>query len=199
MKIFRVTAKNHIVVKDHLETAYITNIFRISHIIIKIGAELKAIITSELDDLVSLAVVRSLGKKNINFAVASQYERALAFHSKYCKNTTITNCDLNFFLKLSEDDIIFPMNEDIMCQLSKNKKKLTCSLAFSEYPTLENVANKSRLILHAIEHNIPCPKTFFITRSEDIENISNMLEFPAVLRPNTGSGGKGITFVTFSQ
>lgn len=156
---------------------------------------MKAIITSDLDDLVSLAVVRSLGKKNINFSVISKYERALAFHSKYCKNIHVTNSDLNFFLKLSKDDILYPMDETLMCQISKNKKKITCSLAFPEYPTLEKVVNKSRLILHALEHDIPCPKTFFITRSEDIEKISTMLEYPVVLRPNTGCGGKGITFV----
>jgi predicted ATP-grasp superfamily ATP-dependent carboligase len=156
---------------------------------------LKAIITSELDDLVSLAVVRSLGKKNIDFAVASKYERAFVFHSKYCKNFLVTNLDLDFFSKLSKNVMIFPMDEDIMCQVSKNKNKLACSLAFPEYNTLKTVANKSWLIRHAIEHDIPCPKTFFITRSEDVKKCEKIIEYPAVLRQNTGYGGKGISFV----
>lgn len=156
---------------------------------------MRAIITSQLDDLVSLAIVRSLGKKRIDFTVTSKYERALAFQSKYCKNFQITDCDMNYFLKLSKDDTIFPMSEDIMCRISKNKKKLSCSLAFAEYPTIETVANKSLLIQHAIEHDIPCPKTLFIRHSEDVENFGKNIEFPAVLRPNTGCGGKGISFV----
>ena len=156
---------------------------------------MKPIITSEQDDLVSLAVARSLGKKNIDFTVVSKYKRALAFHSKYCINTIKINPDLNFFLKLSKGHIVYPMDESLMCQISKNKKKINCSLAFAEYPVLETVANKSRLILHAIEHDIPCPKTFFITRSEDVEKFEKKIKYPAVLRPSTGSGGKGITFV----
>jgi predicted ATP-grasp superfamily ATP-dependent carboligase len=157
--------------------------------------KMKAIITSELDDHVSLAVVRSLGKNNIDFAVASKYERALALHSKYCKNFHITNTDMNFLLKLSKDDILFPMHEETMCEISKNQKILPCSLAFPEYPTLEIVTSKYRLIQHAIENNIPCPRTFFISQSKDIEDISNILTFPVVLRPSTGSGGEGILFV----
>lgn len=156
---------------------------------------MKPIIISEQDDHVSLAVVRSLGKKNIDFTIASKYKRALAFNSKYCKTSNVTNYDLNFFSKLSKDDTIFPMSEDIMCQLSKNKKKLNCSFAFPEYSTLETVTNKSRLIRYAIEHDIPCPKTFFITRYEDFENFEKILEYPIVLRPSTGGGGKGIIFV----
>jgi predicted ATP-grasp superfamily ATP-dependent carboligase len=156
---------------------------------------LKAIIISQLDDLVCLAVARSLGKKNIDFSVASKNKHALAFQSKYCNNYEVADCDLNFFSKLSKDDIVFPMSEELMCHLSKNKNKMACSLAFPEYPTSEIVTNKFRLIHHAIEHDIPCPKTFFVTRSEHIENISKILEFPVVLRPSTGSGGKGITFV----
>jgi len=156
---------------------------------------LTIIIRSDPFDVVSLAVGRSLGKKNIDFMVFSKKEKTLAQYSRYCRNSPVSLNDSDFFSKLSPDYMVYPMDETLMLQLSKNKKNLQCSLAFSEYPTLETVVNKSRLMHHAIENNIPCPETFFIDRSEDIGNFSPMLEFPAVLKPNIGSGGRGITFI----
>jgi len=156
---------------------------------------LTVIIKSAPADVVSLAVARSLGKQNIDFTVYSKKINSLASYSKYCKYTSVSQTDLDFFLTLSSNDIVFPIDESIMLQVSKNKKKLGCSLAFSEYPTLETVINKSHLINHAIEHNIPCPKTIFFKRLEDTRVLSKKFEFPAVLKPNIGSGGKGIIFV----
>ena len=153
------------------------------------------IIRSDPFDVISLAVVRSLGKKNIDFTVFSTNEKTLANYSKYCKNSIVSFNEFDFFLKLSPDYMVYPMDENLMLQLSKNKKNLQCSLAFPEYPTLETVINKSRFIRHAIEHNVPCPQTVFIDRSEDIRNISTMPEFPVVLKPSAGSGGKGIRFI----
>lgn len=153
------------------------------------------IIRSDPFDIVSLAVARSLGKKNIDFSVCSKKEKPLAFYSKYCKTTSVSRNDVDFFSQLSKDSIVYPMNETLMLQLAKNKKNLSCSLAFSEYPTLETVINKSRLMHHAIENDIPCPKTVFIDRSEDIPEFSTTITFPAVLKPCRGSGGKGILFV----
>ena len=153
------------------------------------------IIKSAPADVVSLAVTRSLGKQHIDFTVYSKKTETLASYSKFCKNTSISQNDLEFFSTLSPSDIIFPIDETIMLQISKNKKKLSCSLAFPEYPTLETVTNKSFLVRHALEQGIPCPQSVFIERPEDMRNLKKILEFPAVLKPDRGSGGKGITFV----
>jgi predicted ATP-grasp superfamily ATP-dependent carboligase len=127
--------------------------------------------------------------------VCSKNTKPLVHYSKYCKNTAIYQDDLDFFSKLSSQDIVYPMDETTMLHVSKNNHKLSCSLGFPEYPTLEKVINKSRLMRHAIEYDIPCPKTVFIDRSDDISKISNRFEFPAVLKPDIGSGGKGIIFI----
>jgi predicted ATP-grasp superfamily ATP-dependent carboligase len=156
---------------------------------------LNVIITSAPFNVVSLAVGRSLGKKNIDFTVYSKKEKTLIQYSKYCRNSIISSNNIDLFSKLTPENIVYPIDEKLMLQLSKNKKNLPCLLAFSEYQTLVKVINKSRLMQHAIENNIPCPKTIFIDRIEDINKIkdfSSILEFPMVLKPSTGSGGKGV-------
>jgi predicted ATP-grasp superfamily ATP-dependent carboligase len=155
----------------------------------------RSIITTDSDDHIGLAVVRSLGKNNIDFQVVSHTKNTLAWHSRYCKNKSVGRYDLDFFSKLSKDDIILPMLEGTMLLLAKNKSKMQCQLGFSDYETLQIAGNKSLLIQHAIEHNIPCPKTFFITKPEDIHACVPDIDFPTILKPSVGAGGKGIQSV----
>ena len=152
---------------------------------------MRPIITTNIDDHIGLAVVRSLGKNNIDFQVVSNTKNTLAWYSRYCNNKIIGRYDLDFFSKLSKDDVIFPMLEDTMLLLSKHASKLQCQLGCSDYETLQKATDKSLLIQHALEHKIPCPKTFFITKPEDIKDCVPDIEFPAILKPSRGAGGKG--------
>jgi predicted ATP-grasp superfamily ATP-dependent carboligase len=155
----------------------------------------RPIITTNTDDHIGLAVIRSLGKNNIDFQVVSKTKNTLGWYSKYCRNKIIGNFDLNFFSKLTKDDLVFPMIEDTMILLGKNKSKLKCQLGFSDFETIQKIRDKSSLIQHAIDHNIPCPKTFLISNSEDIRDCKSELDFPVVLKPRREAGGKGITFI----
>lgn len=156
---------------------------------------MRSIITTNSDDHIGLAVIRSLGKNNIDFHVLSKTKSTIGLYSRYCKNKTIGNYDLGFFSKLSKDDVILPMFEDTMVLLSKNKSHLQCQLGFSDYDTIQKTRDKSLLMQHAIEQKIPCPKTFFIKNPEDIRECRSAIDFPVVLKPSNGSGGKGIVFV----
>jgi predicted ATP-grasp superfamily ATP-dependent carboligase len=157
----------------------------------------RPIITTNTDDHIGLAVVRSLGKNNIDFQIVSNTKNTLAWYSRYCNNKIIGRYDLDFFSKLSKEDVIFPMLEDTMLLLAKHKLKLQCQMGFSDYETLQIAADKSLLVQHAIEHKIPCPKTFFITKPEDIQECASTIDFPTILKPSRGASGKGILSVDF--
>jgi carbamoylphosphate synthase large subunit len=146
----------------------------------------------------ALAAVRSLGKKNIDTTVVSQYEKTLSFRSKYCHNKIVTDKYPDFFHRLSEDDLILPTDENIIIELAKNRSTYKCSLAFPEYSILELALNKKLLLDRAKELNIPCPKTLV---AEDIfvcRDLLDQITFPAVVKPVRGFGGIGISFVDSS-
>jgi len=155
----------------------------------------RPIITTNSDDHIGLAVVRSLGKNNIDFQVVSTTKNTLAWHSRYCKKTVVDRNDLSFFSKLSGEDVVFPMIEETMLLLAKNKSKLKCRLGFSEFETLQTTCDKSLLIQHAMDHNIPCPKSYVIKKPEDIQACISAIDFPTILKPSRGAGGKGIRSV----
>jgi predicted ATP-grasp superfamily ATP-dependent carboligase len=152
----------------------------------------RPIITTNFDDHIGLSVARSLGRKKIDFQIISNTKNTLAWYSRYSENKIVGRYDLSFFSKLSGNDLIFPMLEETMLLLAKNKEKLQCTMGFSDYETLRTASDKSLLLKHAMEHNIPCPKTFFITNREDIRNCVPVIDFPAIVKPGRGAGGKGI-------
>lgn len=156
---------------------------------------MRPVITTDSDDHIGLAVIRSLGRNTIDFQTVSRSKNTLAWYSRYCTHKTIGRFDLDFFRNLSKNDIVFPMYEDLMLLLAQHAAELPCQLAFSSYETLQTATNKSLLIRHAMEHNIPCPKTFFINQPEDIGTCASEIEFPVVLKPERGSGGTGIEIV----
>ena len=156
---------------------------------------MRSIVTTNSDDHIGLAVIRSLAKNNLDFQVLSRTRNTIGLSSRYCKNKTIGNFDLNFFSKLSNDNVILPMVEDTMVLLSKNRSHLQCQLGFSDYEIIQKTRDKSLLMQHAIEHKIPCPKTLFVKNHEDIRQCNSAMVFPVVLKPSHGSGGKGIVFV----
>ncbi len=104
---------------------------------------MRAIITTNTDDHIGLAVIRSLGKNNIDFQVVSKTKYTLGCYSRYCRHKTFGRFDIDFFSKLSKDDVVFPMIEDTMILLSKNKSKLQCQLGFSEFETIQKARDKS--------------------------------------------------------
>jgi predicted ATP-grasp superfamily ATP-dependent carboligase len=143
----------------------------------------------------SLAAVRSLGKKNINTTVVSQYKNTLSFQSKYCHNKIVADKYPDFFQTLSEDNLILPTDEYIMIELAKNQSHYKCSLAFPEYSILEFALNKKMLLDRAKELNIPCPKTIFVQDICVCRDLLDQITFPAVIKPVRGAGGDGISFI----
>lgn len=143
----------------------------------------------------SLAAVRSLGKKNIEITVVSQFEKTLSFRSKYCHHKIVTDKYPDFFQGLSDNDLVMPIDENIIIELAKNRSSYKCSLAFPEYPILELALNKKMLIDRAEELNIPCPITMFVQDIFACRDILNTIPFPVVVKPVRSAGGIGISFV----
>jgi len=143
----------------------------------------------------SLAAVRSLGKKNIETTVVSQYKKTLSFRSKYCHNKIVTDIYPDFLHELSENDLVIPTDENIMIELAKNRSNYKCSLAFPEYSILELALNKKMLLDRAEELSIPCPITMFAQDSIDCRDALDKIAFPVVVKPIRSGGGIGISFV----
>ena len=95
----------------------------------------------------------------------------------------------------TENDLVMPTEESSMIELSKNRKKYQCRLAFPEYAVLEFSFDKKKILDRARELGIPCPETIYIESAEAWERKSGQIPFPAVIKPIRSLGGVGISFV----
>jgi predicted ATP-grasp superfamily ATP-dependent carboligase len=136
-----------------------------------------------------------LGKKNIKTSVISEDRNALSFYSRYCNKKIISDKSMNCYPAYTENDLVMPVEEWSMIELSRNRKKYPCNLAFPEYVILEKVLDKKKVIELARELGIPCPKTFSIGSIDELERVRSLIPFPAVIKPTRSLGGVGISFV----
>jgi predicted ATP-grasp superfamily ATP-dependent carboligase len=157
----------------------------------------QAIIPSE--EVIALAIVRSLGKKNIATTIISENKYGTALYSKYCNKRIISENSLDILSKFTENDIIMPISEEKNIELAKNKNKYNCNFAFPEYSILAFASDKNKVLKRAHELKIPYPDTIFVEdidlNSYKLDKIIDQIRYPAVIKPLKGGGGKGITFV----
>jgi len=155
----------------------------------------------------TLAAVRSLGRKGIEVTVGESCRIATSLFSKYCTRRVIYPSPysnpkgfiafLSDTLKETKYDCLLPMEEETLLLISQHKEdisKLTYLLA-PEYHLLAFARDKGKIIKHALQIGIPCPKTYFIEDLREIEEIACNADFPLVIKPRISSGARGIRYV----
>ena len=77
--------------------------------------------------------------------------------------------------------------------LSRRKAELAplTGLAVPDYGTFVRAKDKALTMAYAMEHGIPCPKTFFPDR-EDLEGIIARAPMPVMVKPREGLGAVGL-------
>jgi predicted ATP-grasp superfamily ATP-dependent carboligase len=154
----------------------------------------------------SLAIIRSLGQKNIATDCAGEHSWQPAFFSKYCRNKIIypspsrdTRHFVNFVREIVEQehyDMIIPVTDRTVIPLVKEKKifeKYT-KVPYPDYATLELAMNKEKTLRIAQDIGIPCPATHFFNHRDEID--PDTLEYPLISKPRISSGAQGFQLYT---
>lgn len=148
----------------------------------------------------SLAVIRSLGKRNIQITGGSEIEKAIGLHSKYCHKKIIypnprTNTAefLTYLYNIvSENDYecIIPLHTYTAFLLSKYRKYFSdfTRIPPPDFNVFYNAFDKTILLKIALEINIPCPRTYFHNNVNDMIDAIN--QYPVVVKPAKRHGIK---------
>ena len=153
---------------------------------------MKRILVTDAQFRAPLAVIRSLGTKNITICGVSEKKSAMGLHSKYCTEKLIspnprndTKSYLKFLLqtvKTRTVDCIIPYQTYTVFLLCKYKE------LFSGYtvippPDLKvffKAYDKIELLKIALKHDIPCPRTYFGDNIQDI--LPSIQQYPIVVK-----------------
>ena len=155
----------------------------------------------------SLSAVRALGVGGYGVGVTGDSYFTTSFFSKYCKKKIVIPSAsgnkrgfLNGVLKELEShkyDVVFPMEDSTISALisiRKDVEKLV-RLPLPNSQSLNIAWDKAKTILMAQELGIPTPKTYIPQNFKDAERIAGEIAYPAVIKPKTASGSKGLRYV----
>jgi len=154
-------------------------------------------LVTDASNRAALAVIRSLGMKDIYVAAGDETAFNAGFLSKYCRHKVLYPSPqrnvqefLNYMLKLvrkEKYDLLIPITDFTTIPLSKHKEKFEpyVTVAVPSYSTMVKTSDKALTIKIAAEHGIPYPKTIFVESVKDVETIAKEIEYPAVIKPRT--------------
>ncbi len=152
----------------------------------------------------TLAVVRSLGEKGIEVTIGENTRLATSLFSKYATKRVVypspkTRPDtfIDYLLdelKETSYDILFPMEEETLLLIAKNRERFSklTHLLIPDYEKIEFARNKKNIIKKAQELGIPYPKTRAIKHIDEIGEVSKEIGYPVVIKPQVSFGSYGI-------
>ena len=156
----------------------------------------------------SLPVVRSLGEKGIDVTVGEAVRFHTSGFSRYCKRTIVYPSPkksekefVNFLfdeLKRKRYSCIIPVADETVLAVVKHKDELKnlTAVPFPDSSVFLKAADKENTLKIAIELDIPCPKTIFVSDLTELEYLKDSLRYPVVIKPKESYGSRGIRYIS---
>jgi predicted ATP-grasp superfamily ATP-dependent carboligase len=153
------------------------------------------VLITDGDLRVTLPVLRSLARNNIETTVAVTKKRALSYFSRYYKKGILYPCsreNLHYFLfaiqkivESGEFDILFPIGEWTLFPISKYREKIAphVKLPLGNHDIVEKTLNKRLTLKLANDEGVPIPRTFFVKNLQELKEASTKISYPAVIKP----------------
>jgi predicted ATP-grasp superfamily ATP-dependent carboligase len=156
---------------------------------------------------VALTVVQSLGRMGVSVVIGSIQRKPISSFSKYGKihfqypdpqeyPEEFLQCIVSKVEK-EKYDVLLALGGKGMLLISEHRDRFLpfVKIPLPDHEILQKANNKAETLKIAIEHNIPCPKTYFIQDVEEVKKILDELTFPVILKPTEGSGSKGLEYI----
>lgn len=152
----------------------------------------------------TLIIARSLKKSGYNVELLCDGKNNYGYHTKYADKRHVgPECKkeseyIPFLIELLKDgnySTIIPMDDDAAVTVSKFKKELSqyTNILLPEYQTFCKAYNKNELMSLCKKKGYPHPRTVDLSIS-GIDSVTEDI-FPALIKPNYTSGGRGMTLV----
>lgn len=153
----------------------------------------------------ALAAIRSLGRRKISIIAADDRKPSTSFYSKYVNSHFIypsykdSPCEfircLNKNVERKNIDIIMPISEETYV-ISKYRNAIKkAKVPVPDYNSIVLANNKSKLLAFADSLGINVPQTYRVEKIEELNEISQIIEYPAVIKLIEGRGSKGLRYV----
>jgi predicted ATP-grasp superfamily ATP-dependent carboligase len=152
-------------------------------------------IVTDADSRISLSVIKSLERRNIQTAVTAETQLALSCFSRYCKlriQCPSPSRDVDGFIKTIQNvaktgrfRTIFPTSDSSLMPISEHREKLVpfIKLPIPSHESLKQTFDKSLTLKAAVEQGIPTPETHVPNSMAELRETAGRVTYPAVIKP----------------
>jgi predicted ATP-grasp superfamily ATP-dependent carboligase len=153
------------------------------------------VVILDSDGLWGLGILRSLGRIGVPLYVASSNPQALAFCSRYCKGTVLSDiCDftensvlslLSIGSKIGTRPILIPTTDRSVIFVAEHADALRTRFTFPYQSSdlIRSLCSKKELYYLAKKLKIPTPEAVFPNCKEDVFHFLETASFPIMLKP----------------
>lgn len=140
-----------------------------------------------------LGVIRSLGRQKVPVLAIGSHKSPSMF-SRYCRSVISPDVEteegrfLEFIIRigkgLDQPGILFPTGDAYVTFVSENRDVLSHYFKFAmpDKETMRQLLNKKPQYAFAKKLGIPLPKTFYPRNLDELREISEMIDYPAVIK-----------------
>jgi len=142
-----------------------------------------------------LGIARSLGRYDVPVYALDSDPRQFGLFSRYCKKQICPHPHesedelLDYMLDLGKQlgkSVLYPTSDDFVLFVSKYRDVLSEYYIFlmPSDEMMQRAVNKRGLYELAIEHDVPVAKAFFPKNLDEIQAVSEEIEYPCIMKPN---------------
>ena len=152
----------------------------------------------------TLIIARFLNKNGYDVHLLCETSLSYGYHTKYASNRMVAPSDEKAYLDcvkkyVADNGIntIIPMNDEGASFLSKHKAELIniVPILIPEWSVFEKGYDKNRLMALCAQKGFPHPITIDLDKVELDKIGKSDMPFPAIIKPNFTTGGRGMTLV----
>jgi len=156
-----------------------------------------------------LAIVRSLGKCNIEVIVGGSEKHSRSFYSRYCSghflypephgDGSVSHEIIKNKVKTLRPHVVLPIFTNttlLFLRYIKEYLLYTRLIPLPSYETYIKFNDKASFLRLAQENGLPVPQTYYPQSLGDVEAIGDKVSYPVLLKPRISSGGYGIVKVS---
>ncbi len=144
----------------------------------------------------ALGVVRALGSMGVPMIMMHYEEKDLGHVSKYIKDSIIAPHPereeaqfIDLLMEYSDrfkGGVLFPVRDEALVAVARNKDKLKNHylIACPEWSIVSQYIDKKHTYALAEASGVPAPKTIVPQSIDDVENYSQTVNFPCLVKPS---------------
>ena len=153
----------------------------------------------------TLIIARTLKKAGYEVHLFCNGTENYGYHTKYASKRTVVKTEqeeellesVKKYVAENEIATIIPMNDEGAVFMSKYKSELVkvCPILLPDWNVFVKGYDKNLLMSLCAEKGYPHPKTIDLEKVAYESVTEKEMQFPAIIKPNYTSGGRGMTLV----